>query len=630
LHAIHQPALLALAFLQAGGGGSFGGGGGGGGDGGDGDGLLWVLYWLIRLAIEVPLIGVPLLVFALVIAVVGSRKGWWKHQERTIRRAQPQRLSHRSAQQAQTLRGLDAAFDEARFLARVRAAFEKAQSSWCRQELEPLRAFVSDGVFERFTLQIEEQKLDGWRQGMDAIRIGKLAILHVEPGQHFDTLSVLIPFEARIDRRSLADGAPIAGSQLPVDEFRECWSFVRRRGARSSNGEGLMEGRCPNCGAPLLLNQSARCGQCECLVRSGQFDWVLAEITQFSEWKPESEAQVPGLAHFAQRDPGFNLQLLEDRASLAFWRLCAAQRAGSIDPLTRIASPALCARYLAALVPEAGGTRTYTGECAVGSVRSLGLLGGEPADRAVVEVVWDGRSARVSADGKRTLETRRHLRRTLFVFTRRAGTLTQLEDTLTTATCRSCGAHDVGGTRPDCPWCGAPRADASTQWMLAEIQERGAAQALLEELARLRALPPPLPPASARAPRPESAAGLLTWAAALARSDGDLDEREQRAVHALGARLSMQPARVAEILHDDLAGTGPAADDQAQGREWFHTLAELSLADGSLSKAERGFLNHAADRLGMSHREAEHALAAARTKLYGESREAVRSVVHSG
>ena len=41
----------------------------------------------------------------------------------------------------------------------------RQRESWCNQQLEPLRPFVSDGVFERFSLQIEEQKEDGWRQG---------------------------------------------------------------------------------------------------------------------------------------------------------------------------------------------------------------------------------------------------------------------------------------------------------------------------------------------------------------------------------------------------------------------------------------------------------------------------------
>ena len=70
----------------------------------------------------------------------------------------------------------------------------------------------------------------------------------------------------------LDTGKRIPGSKLPRDSFTEMWSFLRRRGAKTPSGEGRIEGKCPNCGAPLSMEQSARCGTCECLARSGQFD----------------------------------------------------------------------------------------------------------------------------------------------------------------------------------------------------------------------------------------------------------------------------------------------------------------------------------------------------------------------
>lgn len=170
---LFDPALLPelLADVQAGGGGGFGGGrSSGGGGGGGGDGIVWVLFQLLRLAFVYPLIGVPLLILAGIVAVIGTQRGWWKHQEHVIRRDAPLRRAQSSHQAAHTLQHSDTGFDEGRFLSRVARAFERAQSAWCAQELEPLRPFVSDGVFERFSLQIEEQIADGWRQSMSTLR----------------------------------------------------------------------------------------------------------------------------------------------------------------------------------------------------------------------------------------------------------------------------------------------------------------------------------------------------------------------------------------------------------------------------------------------------------------------------
>lgn len=627
--------LVELVDFQAGGGGSFGGGGGGGGGfggGGDGDGIGYLIYFLIRLAIEYPPIGVPLLIVIAVAFTMGSKRGWWKHQERTIRRSRPVRTAYTSRVWADMILRMDPEFQEPRFLQRVEAAFHKAQTSWCEQSLEPLRPFVSDGVFERFSLQIEEQKQDGWRQGMLGLRVGSLELVHVETGSVFDTVTVRIPFRADIHRLALADGKKISGSALPRNWFSECWSFVRRRGARSLAGEGLIEGKCPNCAAPLTMNQSARCTHCECLARSGEFDWVLAEITQTSEWRAESERQLPGLQAFAQRDPGMNVQLLEDRASVAFWRKCAADRAASIDPLTRVGDEEFCRRYAEHLAAAASGERQYMADCAVGSVRSLGILPAAEAakrgrDRAVVEIVWDGRLATVKIADERRLAPRRTLRRSLFVFGRRAGVQTRLEETFTTAHCGTCGAHDPGGTDPACPYCGTPRTGGKTSWLLEQVVPANSSEAArfqAELAAASRA--PETQEVPESEPRPESAAGLLTWAVALVQEDHRVSADERAAVLALAEHGEVPPERVDELLEaPDNSEAVPRPRDEREARAWLATLARIAMADGKITSGERRFLRRAAELLGVGQRELDRELEDARARLYRESREAKRS-----
>jgi hypothetical protein len=46
----------------------------------------------------------------------------------------------------------------------------------------------------------------------------------------------------------------------------------------------ILQGRCPSCGGPVDIVDRAKCPQCESIVNSGKYDWVLAEITQDEEW----------------------------------------------------------------------------------------------------------------------------------------------------------------------------------------------------------------------------------------------------------------------------------------------------------------------------------------------------------
>jgi len=576
-------------------------------------------------------VGVPLLIAVAVIAVIGSQRGWWKHQQRVIRRAAPARRVQSSHRAALALARSDAGFDEERFLGRVRRAFERAQSAWCEQQLEPLRAFVSDGVFERFSLQIQEQIADGWRQSMPELKLGALVLVEARSGRHFDSLTVRIPFSAKILRVERESGKELKGTRLPRESFSECWTFLRRSGAKSLTGEGLMEGVCPSCGAALAINQSARCSHCQSLVRSGQFDWVLTEITQASEWKPEAEAEVPGAASYLERDEGFNLPMLEDRASVAFWRKIAADRAGSSKPLTRLADDELC-RRLESEYAVSG--RSFLADAAVGSVRTLAVLPGEKRDRFVVEIVWDGRRAQ-QQNGELDLARQRSLCRHWFVFAREAGKSTELERAFANATCRTCGASDPGGTQSTCAYCDAPRSGDRASWTLIDVTTRhaGSGARLAAEMDGLDLPVAPAAAAQAGESAPlarESDAELLHWAATVARADGVISSREERALLTLSDRLGISRARVDELLAKTQHGLGPEPKSPEEARAWYSSLTLVALADGILTKDERGFLAHAASRLGMSRRQANQALGEARKELYRESRGARRAERQQG
>jgi uncharacterized tellurite resistance protein B-like protein/ribosomal protein L37E len=346
-----------------------------------------------------------------------------------------------------------------------------------------------------------------------------------------------------------------------------------------------------------------------------------------SEWRATRASAIPGLAMYGKVDEGFDVQMLEDRASMAFWRKCAADRVGDVAPLTRIATAKLCEDYAERIVSKSPQMRVYRADCAVGSVNTLALLAGPAMDRAVVEVVWDGRLSSVGPSGKRSLEPIRQLRRTLLIFARKSGELTRLEDTFTTATCRNCGAHDAGGTKPDCAYCGAPRTGDASNWLVAEIVDRGTIDAdpILAEIDALARQPATVQAQLQRLqPSPESASGLLVWSAALVRADGEIDERERRAVNALAKRLEVAPERVTEILDGQQVAIGPNARNRDEALAWFESLVELALEDGSLSGAERGFLTSAAKRLGISYHDSEGVIRSVRSRLYGESREARR------
>ena len=74
------------------------------------------------------------------------------------------------------------------------------------------------------------------------------------------------------------------GPQTQQRAFTEFWTFTRTAGVKTLAGGGISEQKCPNCGAPLSVNEVGSCKYCDAAVTSGNFDWVLTRIDQANEF----------------------------------------------------------------------------------------------------------------------------------------------------------------------------------------------------------------------------------------------------------------------------------------------------------------------------------------------------------
>jgi hypothetical protein len=367
------------------------------------------------------------------------------------------------------LKAADPAFDEQAFYARVALAFQKIQAAWSVQDLSQVRAFVSDGVHERFGLQFAEQRADGYRNVMRDVQVTQVILACVVTEGGFDAATLRISASAVDLNVSLADGHRLANSE-GHGSFVEYWTLLRRRGAATRAGNGLIEGNCPNCAAPIEMNAGAKCASCGALLRSGQYDWVVAEITQASVWQMEEPLQVPGVAQHRQRDPDFSLADLEDRASVIFWRKSMADQQGKIDPLRKVAADDFCQRYEPFLHPHDAQGRVFSGRCAVGSATTLGVIPAPGAmDRALVSIRWEGQRFLADSRGAVRPAGDRVQARSLFVLARKNGVKTDPGQSISSAHCPNCGGPATIDTANACEFCGTVLNDGSRSWVLTGI-----------------------------------------------------------------------------------------------------------------------------------------------------------------
>jgi len=182
------------------------------------------------------------------------------------------------------LKGADPAFNEQTFIDRAQAAFFLLQKAWCERDLSLARAVMSESIYQRWRVQLEEMAAARKKNILENLVIAGAEVVKVDRDARFEALTVRFVASAADYEVDEQTGKIVFGSRQD-QPFTEFWTFVRAAGTKTLAQGGVSENKCPNCGAPLTINESGVCRYCNVVVTSGSFDWVLDNITQANEWR---------------------------------------------------------------------------------------------------------------------------------------------------------------------------------------------------------------------------------------------------------------------------------------------------------------------------------------------------------
>jgi hypothetical protein len=361
--------------------------------------------------------------------------------------------AQRASASLEALRVRDPLLTERSIADHVRPMADMLRTAWCAGDMAPARAFVSDGVFGRFQVQLALMKQENRRNVMGEAQVLTTTLEAVEDAAPLDVVHVRLTAQARdTEVPWTASDAQIqaALARVPCNPYTEIWTLVRLSGAKTKEGGFQVGQACPGCGAPLEAGAGVKCRYCGAVVCSGEHDWVLAEITQLEEWRP-TVGRPPGVDALRAQDPGVAAEALEDRASWVFWKWIEAGRAGQPAPLRKYASPALLASGAGAestrgaVDVSVGGTELV--ECTLGAP--------DGCDHVAVRVMW---SARFGGSPQYTPC------RTILRLMRRTGVKSKLS--MTALVCQACGAPLPDSESTKCEHCGAELTAGDQAWVL--------------------------------------------------------------------------------------------------------------------------------------------------------------------
>jgi tellurite resistance protein len=579
---------------------------GGGGDVGG------IVFYLVALTVEHPGVMCPtLLVVAFLFYLYKRSRDPSASTQKAFEQREADLRTQVSARDVEgwvnTLKLKDPQFELAPFLDRAKRLFIDMQRAWQKRDLSSVRPHMSDATFQRLTVQLKLMQEQGIRDSLADIQVPDLQLIGLDQSEWFDTIRIRIKAQMRdvdVPANATESEALQAARSAPLESFTEVWSFVRKPGAQTKIGEDLYQGKCPNCGAPFRGGETNNCEFCKAVVNSGNYDWTLAQITQGIE-HVRYYPTVDGLLEARKADPALNIEVLEDRVSLVFWKWIEAQSHRDARRLSKLCTTA----YLASLDSELSGLahqrrKKVFLECAVGGV-IVRLFRPDTAgeyDEAHLEVRWSARMG-IGPEGERPPALPTIPQRWMFVLVRKHGATTNTAHGMSTSRCPHCSAPLTDSLSATCDYCGAELASGERDWVLTSAQTIEAWNSREEDRFRAVAVKPGERPAEEVITDVRERERLIYMMAAMAAADGVIDEREKKLLQLCSQRWSVPWAKVEVAL-----SAGPQLFDRlvpkgsSEAEVFLHSLVQMALVDGRIDKHELRMLESAALRLGIPDR----------------------------
>ena len=597
-------ALLAgTALARIGGGENFDSGSKDSGGGGDGSFIVDILVWLI---LENPKVGIPIAI------IVGLGFYFWRKSQdgdsstrKAIDKAEAERRTTVSASAVDgwvgALKSRDPQFDLMKFFDRTKREFLELQSAWFTRNLEPVRKYLSDATFQRLVTQLKLMELLGVRDAIADPQVLDLQIIGLEQNDSFDSVHIRVMAQlcdAESPANATDEQALAAARKVKPEQFTEVWTFVRKPGTQTKVEGDVSQGKCPNCGAPFEGGAANTCEFCGAIVNSGNYDWVLAEITQGSQFQPHPMTPS-GFVTARKSDPALTTEALEDRASLIFWKWVESQSLADAGRLAKVASSAFAAEVKGGIDHlQAQGKQKFFVECAVGAVNTQQLTQVEGKDIAAVEIKWSAKIA-IGPKGGKPPALPSQPQRYVMLLERATGATSSADNGMSTNRCPQCSAPLTDNGQPSCEFCGALLSGGAKDWVMQDFgswewwRSKGGKPATQQAA-----------PAAAKVPDREERERLVYLMAAMAMADGVVDEKERKLLKMASDRWSIPWANVELALN---APPGSLFDQlivkgSTEAEAFLKELVAVAMADGKIDSKEKKMLEAAAAHLGLQGR----------------------------
>lgn len=192
-------------------------------------------------------------------------------------------MSAASLQAMSEFQSIDPGFSFDALCEQISNRYIQFQNAWQNKDISSLRPYLTDAFYAQMDLQ-----LDQYRKKKQTNYVERIAVLGVElvGWRHCGNVDEIVArLRTRIVDYVTSDetGAVIHGSKT-AEKFMEYeWTLVREAGIVTGENDGVTVHNCPNCGAALNINQTAKCEYCGSIVTVNAHEWAVSSIKGLSQ-----------------------------------------------------------------------------------------------------------------------------------------------------------------------------------------------------------------------------------------------------------------------------------------------------------------------------------------------------------
>ena len=173
---------------------------------------------------------------------------------------------------------LDPNFSESDLREKLSNVYVQMQNGCTARNIESLRPYFTDALYQQFDRQIKS--LISSRR---INRVDRIAVLDVTLRGYFqeggdDHLVALL--KTRITDYIVDEdtGKVISGSDTAEKFMTYEWDLSGPTGTLTEAAGETTQRHCPNCGAPLSVNESAKCPYCGSVITFADHDWTIYAV----------------------------------------------------------------------------------------------------------------------------------------------------------------------------------------------------------------------------------------------------------------------------------------------------------------------------------------------------------------